>query len=269
MKAKGTSPEILLTNDDGINAEGLYLLYKGLSEHFRTSVAAPAYEQSGVSQAFTISSPITYTETVSAHGLSCTAINGTPSDCVKFTISKLLKKRPLLVVSGLNRGENSGVSSIYSGTVAAAREGCFFGIPSVAFSMAFGGEKHIKSAVKSAVKIVKKIMKNEIDFDGQKTFITVNFPACSPKKQKGIRFAKQSTAPFKEKYERRIGPNGNEYFWLFGSKKKNPPGSITDDSLLEDNYITVTPHSTDSTDYNTLKQFESAPDKLKGIVQHD
>ena len=131
---------ILLSNDDGYSSVGIKRLYEALISRHDVTVAAPQNEQSGIGHAFTFNKPICFAKLPETMGMNGYMVAGTPSDCVKFAISRLLNEKPDVVVSGVNSGENSGISGFYSGTLAAAREGAFWRIPSFAFSLCAGGE---------------------------------------------------------------------------------------------------------------------------------
>ncbi len=148
---------VLLTNDDGFYADGIRLLYEELIKNFSVTVVAPEHEKSGVGHAFTFNNPLHYTKSLESDPIKGYIVNGSPADCVKFAISYLLPQKPDIVISGINNGENSGLSAFYSGTVAAAREGAFWNIPSFAFSVC----KESFSCAKDYVSIVPSMIEED------------------------------------------------------------------------------------------------------------
>ena len=191
---------LLLTNDDGYSASGIRALHDALSESFDIVVAAPTTEQSGIGHAFTFNRPLSHFPLPPSVGMSGWAVNGTPSDCVKFAVSHLLSKTPDLVVSGMNLGENSGISSYYSGTVAAAREGAFWRLPSIAFSICSGSETYLADYCGMAHRILNHLALDPSTGGSKIVFYNVNFPNCKPSLCRGIRATRQSMAYFDDKY---------------------------------------------------------------------
>ena len=246
---------ILLTNDDGITAEGIACLYNALSAYFSVVVAAPDRERSGIGHAFTFNRPLHYEKQRAANGLEGYVVSGTPVDCVKFAVSHLLPKRPDVVVAGLNCGENSGLSAFYSGTVAAAREGAFWDIPSVAFSVCEEGERHMKAYAAVAADILREIVAGEKRKKSHRVYYNVNFPHCAPRKSDGILVTTQSMAFFDDRYktvdvETHHTKKG---FIIYGEKKDLEKGNSFDSRALMNGYITITPLCFDATAYGALR----------------
>lgn len=232
-----------MTNDDGYDAPGLRSLHAALSAEYDVVVAAPEQEQSGISHAFTFNKPLHYRELPSELGMKGYSVKGTPSDCVKFAISHLLPARPDLVVSGMNAGENSGISGHYSGTVAAAREGAFWRVPSVAFSMCAHATEFVDAYSRKALDILRSIEKNGPGRNGCCVFYNVNFPDCSPASCKGVKVTRQSLAFFDDRY-RRVAADG---YVVYGDKKDLETLDTFDSRALLNKYITVTPLCFDAT----------------------
>ncbi|MEW6041421.1 MAG: 5'/3'-nucleotidase SurE [Elusimicrobiota bacterium] len=249
--------QILLTNDDGVTAPGIWHLSKALSDIGDILIVAPEKERSGVSHAFTYNNPI-YIREERINGKRAFSINGTPSDAVKIAVSKICKKRPDFLFAGINAGDNTGVSCYYSGTVSAAREGCFWRIPSIAVSVKRIEEESFSFAADRTRDLLQKLINKEIIFDAAKVLLNVNFPNCVPEKIRGIRVTRQGISPFRDDYEKRINPSGNPYYWIFGKKEESKlPGE--DDVEIKKDMITITPLALDSTDeffYNTYKGME-------------
>jgi 5'-nucleotidase len=239
---------ILLTNDDGYAAPGIRRLHDVLALEHDVTVSAPHTEQSGIGHAFTFNRPLHYTTLPSELGMRGWAVGGTPSDCVKFAVSHLLTQKPDIVVSGMNIGENSGISSYYSGTVAAAREGAFWRLPSIAFSVCSNAaERHLVAYCEKAGKLLDRIMTMRPVDNGRIVFHNVNFPACSPDDCKGVKVTRQSLAFFDDRYRRADGPSSQEEYVVYGDKKDIEPQDAFDSRALLNNYITVTPLGFDAT----------------------
>jgi 5'-nucleotidase len=245
---------ILLVNDDNIHAKGIRYLATHLSKAHNVTVVAPKEEMSGVSHAFTIFSPL-FVETVDlGSSIDAYAVSGTPSDCVKIGIRKLCAVIPDLIISGLNCGENSGISAFYSGTVAGAREGALFGIRSIAVSTSNYSDDMYVYAVKWLDNFLAKLSYKEFDFEGDRTFLNVNFPYCHPDKILGTRLTQQGITPFRDDYEKRTSPSGKHYFWLHGDKPASA-NSLDDETALTQGYVTITPLTLDMTDNNFLENY--------------
>ena len=194
---------LLLSNDDGVRAPGLKALHDALRKDFQVVVAAPDTDMTGVAHAVTLRTPLSYETLPPENGMVGFKIFGTAADSVKFTVSQLLAKRPDIVVSGMNPGENSGISVFYSGTVAAAREGAFRSIPSFAFSISDGGWEHLQEYCQRAATLVEQILSLQSPELGESrncTYYNINFPACAPESCRGVKVVRQSFATFDDRY---------------------------------------------------------------------
>lgn len=256
VRKKSVKPVILLTNDDGVQAKGLWHLYGALVTSARVVVVAPEKEQSGVGHAFTFNTPLHYCK--KRFGDKCLGyiVSGTPVDCVKFAISFLLNKRPKVVVAGLNYGENSGLSAFYSGTVAAAREGAFWNVTSLAFSVCQGGESYMKTYAKIGVDILHAIIEEEEGRLKRSVFYNINFPACDPKKCRGIKITAQSMAFFDDRYETIdvLTHHTKKGFVIYGEKKDIEASDGYDSRALINKYITITPLCFNATAQRSMKR---------------
>jgi 5'-nucleotidase len=233
--------KILLTNDDGIQAPGLVALAVLLSAENDLTIAAPDIERSGVSHALTISRPIFVSETIVADRMGF-AVSGLPADCVKLGIDRLVKNRPDLVVSGINRGANTGVNIFYSGTVAAAIEATFAGIPAIAVSIdSFAPLDYLFSAqfVANLIRIIQnqKLPGNIV--------LNINIPDLPESRIQGVRLTRQSRRRYKDRYLRRQTPNGKPYYWLDGDAPEQMDDERIDDCALAKGWISITPLSAD------------------------
>jgi 5'-nucleotidase len=244
-------PILLLTNDDGMFAPGIRVLYEKMVGDATVIVVAPDREQSGVGHAFTFNVPIHYEKTAADHVPPGYIVSGTPVDCVKFAVSHLMKKHPDVIISGLNLGENSGLSAFYSGTVAAAREGAFWDITSIAFSLCIEGKEHLDAYAAMTPAIMKQLVlaDKKRNKKEDRIFYNVNFPACKPSNIRGIKVTQQSRAFFDDRYERievathRTG----EGFVITGEKIDIEKSDDYDSRALMNGFITITPLSFDAT----------------------
>lgn len=250
---------ILLTNDDGIFAPGLRALLEELRTVGTVTVVAPATEQSAVGHSITLMQPLLVQEVFDEHHQRIGwGVEGRPADCVKLAITQLLPKPPDLVVSGINAGSNAGINVLYSGTVAAAIEGAFFGITSIAISLEYKKPPKLnfpKAAILGRQMVEQILTKNPQP--GQ--LFNVNIPALDDGPPLGIRVARQGTAPYDEKYDRRTDPRGRTYFWIASDVTCPPAIGESDVRDLASRFITVTPlhfNLTDPTRLEEMKQWD-------------
>lgn len=245
---------ILLTNDDGIYADGIAALYRSLRKLGQVTVVAPDREQSSVGHGITLSHPIWFKKVIRRGLFSGYGISGTPADCVKFAARLILDKKPDAVVSGINLGSNDGCSVFYSGTVAGAREGALMGIPSLAISLATFIDPDYRSAADLGARILKILLKNKL-VSG--TFLNVNVPNIKARLIKGIRFTRQGTDPIHGDFRKRSDPQLRKYYWMTGKLGRIRKDLDVDTYALRCNYVTVTPIRCDITDYETLEQLRN------------
>lgn len=237
--------KILLTNDDGIYAPGLAAMERQLRQLGDVTVAAPLTEQSGVGHAITYLTPLmareVFTEDQRRRGW---AVEGSPADCVKLAICALLPERPDLVVSGINSGMNAGINVLYSGTVAAAIEGAFFGITSIAVSLEYHDAPRYDIAAEKATAIIKRLLaqKNSAGY-----LYNLNIPMRALANPAEVKTVPMATAPWGEDFQARLDPRGRPYFWANGMQPDPPPGATTDLSELRQGNITLTPLDFDMT----------------------
>jgi 5'-nucleotidase len=254
MSDCGDALNVLLTNDDGIDADGIWDLHRELAAMATVTVAAPEREQSGVGHAFTFTTPLHYERQRMRDGRDGFLVCGTPVDCVKFGISFLLKERPDAVVAGINAGENSGLSAFYSGTVAAAREGAFWNIPSFAFSLCKGGEHYRRDYAAVAADLLRDLLACERTKKSHKIYYNINFPPCSVKECRGIRVTSQSMAFFDDRYET-IDVESHRTkkgYVIYGEKMDIEASDEFDSRALISRYITITPLCFDATAHEHL-----------------
>jgi len=234
---------ILLTNDDGIYAEGIYAAYKALIKFADVTVVAPAAEQSSVGHGITLFSPLFLREISIKHRFDGVAVSGKPADCIKWAMNVLLKdKKPDMVISGINSGSNDGCSVFYSGTVAAAREGALMGIDSLAVSLDSFEGLDFSIAAQYTAKFAKWVYKNKLPSG---TFLNINVPLGKPK---GIRLTRQGTERIHETFEKRKSPHGQDYYWMGSRIPVHKNDNTIDSYALKNKYVTVTPIQSDLTD---------------------
>lgn len=257
MKVTKTErPLILVTNDDGVHAAGMAALIEAVSEFGDVVAVAPQVSQSGMSHALTLKSPLRLKKIREQKGIIVYELNGTPVDCVKMAFDKILPQMPDLLVSGINHGSNSSLSSIYSGTVAAAREGAINSIQSIAFSNTNYADDADFEFMKSYVKkIVKDILDNGLN---KGTFLNVNAPHLDPLNIKGIKICRQAQGVWVEEFDQRQDPMGTNYYWLTGYfNNAEPDDEDTDEWLLKNNYITIVPLKFENCDHQEVANLKT------------
>lgn len=245
--------QILLTNDDGIYAPGLAALERQLSKFAEVNVVAPATEQSGVSHSITFLSPLICKEVYEGDRRRGWAVEGSPADSVKLGIFEFCPQRPDLVVSGINGGLNAGINVLYSGTVAAAIEGAFFGITSVAVSLEFDEHANFDRAAALACDIIQQILENK---DSRPQLYNLNIPTAAIDNPRGPRVVPMGVARYGEHFIKRTDPKGRSYYWAT-NEPPPPPGDVeTDLTALEKGFITLSPLYYDMTDTATLEEMK-------------
>lgn len=244
-------PLILVTNDDGYRAKGIRALIEAVKPFGRLVVVAPAEAQSGMSHAITVKYPLRLEKYEETEDLLFYICSGTPVDCVKIAMNQLFKNKPDLLVSGINHGANSSSSVVYSGTMAAAIEGCLYEIPSIGFSLLdFSKDADFSSCIKPARAIVDNVLKQGIK---PGTCLNVNIPNIPESEIQGIRICRQNRGVWREEFDKRTDPNKKEYYWLTGEfYNLEPEADDTDEWALHHHYISIVPVQTDLTSYSSL-----------------
>ena len=249
-----TEKMILVTNDDGIYTDGIYWLWEAVKDFGNVLVVAPDTEKSAVGHAITITNPLRTTHVNRRGGFRGYAVHGTPADCVKIAVRSILKSPPDLVVSGINYGANVGTNVIYSGTVSAATEGTFLGIPSVAVSI----DSHHPEDFKPAMDITQNTLNKVLEFGlPEGTLLNVNVPDIPGAMIKGTRITTQGNAYFRDRFEKREDPRGNIYYWMTGESIDPDLSGNTDNWALKDGYISVTPIHYKLTNKTFMSDLES------------
>ena len=246
---------ILITNDDGIYAEGLLVLKNALEKVGKVLVVAPDRPRSACGHSITLHKPLRAEQVKLADGSTGYASNGTPSDCVSLALLGLAEDNIDLVVSGINRGPNLGWDLTYSGTVSAAMEGAIAGVQSFAISVAsYMMEVDYSAAAQFAVKIAKILSVSKLP---ESTLLNINVPDLSSSEIKGVQITKQGKRRYTGSIEKRSDPSGRAYYWLGGDLPVDSLDEGTDTKAVADDYISVTPVHLDLTDYKALESIST------------
>jgi len=251
---------ILVTNDDGIYAPGIKMLWQELSRIGKVAVVAPDSERSATSHAITVNHPIRVDEFCVAKDNICGwRISGTPSDCVKIAVEALLPEPPDVIVSGINQGPNLGTDVIYSGTVSAAIEGAMHGIPSLAISLDSwlpSTADDFRPAAVFAVRLVQLLQDHALP---PNTLLNVNVPALPEDRIQGVAITKLGVIRYKNTFEKRQDPRGRIYYWMGGDVMDTANEPDSDVEAVKSGKISVTPIHFDLTNYaiiNLLKGWD-------------
>lgn len=248
-------PTILISNDDGIEADGIGALTRAIRKFANTIVVAPHTQQSAVGHSITMSNPIRVRKNLIDKNFWGYAVEGTPADAVKLAVRTLLKDKKIdLLISGINQGSNTAINIIYSGTVSAATEGTILGIPSIAISLTSYVYKDFSFAANFTAKLAKIVIKNGLP---KGTLLNVNVPAVKESKIRGVKITKQGKSFWNDRYLKRSDPNHREYFWLTGKMKKLDETINFDQKAIDENYISITPIHYDLTDYEMYQKLKN------------
>ncbi len=245
---------ILVCNDDGITAPGIRNLIEVAREFGDVVVVAPDKPQSAMGHAITINATIRVNQMHSNDSLEY-ACSGTPVDCIKLAVNKILKRKPDLLVSGINHGSNASINVIYSGTMSAAMEGAMEGIPSIGFSLLDHSIDADFSASQHFARIIIRQALEEQMPSG--VCLNVNIPNTKIEIIKGIKICRQARANWEEEFDERFDPNGKPYYWLTGVFRNFDDGIDTDIWALENNYVSIVPCQFDITAHSTLQHFKN------------
>lgn len=244
-------PQILVTNDDGIQAPELAVLVAALRKAGDVWVYAPDRQQSAVGHSVSLHRPLRVTKVKERWY----RVDGTPTDCVMLAVRKLLDTRPDLVVSGINPGANLGDDVTYSGTVAGAYEGMLLGIPSFAISMVRYAPKHFDSAATFALKLARHVLERGLPPD---TMLNVNVPDLPYDEIEGVEVVRMGRRDYQDEIVRRVDPRGGTYYWIGGAEPSHVTESGTDFDAIERRRISVTPLHRDLTNHGAVRRLELA-----------
>ncbi|PTP83053.1 5'/3'-nucleotidase SurE [Vibrio splendidus] len=236
--------KILLSNDDGVHAQGIHELANELRDLAEIIIVAPDRNRSGASNSLTLEQPLRVQEITE----NTYSVQGTPTDCVHFALNELLKNdMPDLVLTGINHGANLGDDVLYSGTVAAAMEGHFLGVQSVAFSLV--GKKHFKTAAAIARRIVEQHLANPIPTN---RLLNVNIPDLALEQLSGAQVTRLGARHHAEDMIKQKDPRGHDIYWLGPPGKEQDAGEGTDFYAIEHGFVSVTPLQVDLTAHESL-----------------
>lgn len=244
---------ILLTNDDGIYAPGLRALEAELRKLGDVEVVAPAVEQSGVGHSVTFLSPLVCKELFDGDKRRGWAVEGSPADCVKIGIFEFCKTPPDVIISGINGGLNAGINVLYSGTVAAAIEGAFFGITSVAVSLEWNEHAKFNRAAVLARGIIEQILAKK--GPGPQLY-NLNIPTAAVERPSSVRVVPMGVARYGEHFIKRIDPRGRPYYWATNDPPPARTEIETDLTAIEQGFITLTPLDFDMTKRPVLEEMK-------------
>jgi len=238
----------LLSNDDGIHAEGLQVLAARIRRLGRVTVVAPDQNRSGASNSLTLESPVR----IRAVDEEQYSVSGTPTDCVHIALTGMLERDPDIVLSGINHGANLGDDVIYSGTVAAAMEGRFLGLPAIALSLVCDeAPRHFHSAATAAVCLVEKLLRDPLPAD---TILNVNVPDLPLEDIRGFEVTRLGHRHRAEPCVETVDPRGRPMYWIGPAGEEADAGPGTDFNAIRRGCISVTPIHVDLTRYQALDQ---------------
>lgn len=240
---------ILLSNDDGYLAPGLGAMATALSETDAVTVVAPERDRSGSSNSLTLERPLRVHRAENGFYF----VTGTPTDCVHLAITGLLDEEPDMVVSGINAGANMGDDVLYSGTVAAAMEGRFLGLPAIAVSMTSYDPYHYETGVKAIAGIIDRLRVEPLQ---QKSILNVNVPDVPWDEIKGYRITRLGNRHKSEGVIRQTDPRGDDMYWVGPPGAAQDAGEGTDFYAVEQKFISITPLQIDLTRYDSLHYLE-------------
>ena len=245
-----SKPLILVVNDDGITAPGIKALVNAVKDLGEVVIVAPDSPQSAMGHAITINKPLRLKQVNYFGDIKAFHCSGTPVDCVKLAVDKVLHRKPDLCVSGINHGSNSSINIIYSGTMSAAVEASLEGIPSVGFSYCdYGMEADFTAAAHFAKMISESLLKFGIP---KHSLLNVNIPKLPLAEIKGMKICRQALAKWEEEYLERTDPFGRPYYWLTGKFVNYDHGQDTDEWALANGFVSVVPVQHDLTAHHVI-----------------
>lgn len=257
-------PLILVTNDDGVTAGGIKALIEVVKPYGDVLVVAPDQAMSGMSHALTVKVPLYLTNIHDEKGLKIYKTNGTPADCVKLALNKLVSRKPDYIVSGINHGTNSSVNLHYSGTMGGAREGALNGIPSIGFSLL---DYQADANFSAAIHFCREIF-NSVISHGMEAGICYNVNIPKGESINGIKVCRQTQGRWVEEFDERVDPRGRTYYWLTGHfENQEPKSEDTDEWALANNYVSIVPCSVDATYFPGIEKLRTTG--IEKIASHN
>lgn len=242
---------VLISNDDGIDAPGIFSLVQEIKKIANITVVAPDRQQSAVGHAITMNYPLRAVPFRKGDDFFGYAVDGTPADAVKLGVRFLLKTPPDLLISGVNHGSNTAISIIYSGTVSAATEGTILGIPSIAISLTTHGEADFSYAAKFAARLALVVVERGLPSG---TLLNVNVPPLPEDQIRGVKITRQGASTWDDTFDVRRDPTNREYFWLTGRLNVIDKEEDVDEVAVRSGFVSVTPIQYDLTNRNMLRQ---------------
>lgn len=248
------NPLIVITNDDGISAEGIRNLVEVASNYGQLLIVAPDKPQSGMGHAITVNNIIRLSKSRLFANFEAYSCTGTPVDCIKMARHILNGKQPDLILSGINHGANTSVNVLYSGTMSAAVEGAIEGIPSVGFSL---DSYDANADFSGSREVVKKVIETVIDKTLPRGIcLNVNIPDIPKDELKGLKVCRGAKAYWRDALTEREDQHGGKYYWLAGDFENLDQGQDTDLRMIANNYASVVPIHADMTAYDTISQLQ-------------
>jgi 5'-nucleotidase len=244
---------ILITNDDGIFAPGLWALQRVFARSHEVTVVAPDRERSAVGHGITLHQPLRAEPVAVGNGCRGIAVSGTPADCIKIAVLEIMENRPDMVVAGINPGANLGININYSGTVAAAKEASLYGITALAVSVQAADSEYYDEMARYVESLACRVAAAGLPFG---TFLNVNFPDMPVSETAGVRVCRQGVEMFPENIEKRVDPRNRPYYWQGCDAQTFHDNPDSDGSAVDANYIAITPLKCDTTDYLHLDTLE-------------
>ena len=256
MENEKRKPVILITNDDGITAPGIKNLIEAVKDLGKVVVVAPDKPQSGMGHAITIGVPLRLHKVNFFGDIEAYQCTGTPVDCVKLAVDKVLHSKPDICLSGINHGANHSINVIYSGTMSAAVEAAIESIPSIGFSLLdYSLEADFSAARKYARIIVEQMLRSTPE---KHCVLNVNIPIATIDEVKGVKICRQAYAKYEEDFIERVDPHGRKYYWLTGEFVNFDEGTDTDVWALANKYISIVPVQFDLTHYKQKEELEKS-----------
>ena len=248
-------PLIFITNDDGIFSKGIRTLVECVKPYGHIVVIAPDKPQSGMGHAITINNVLRMSKSVIFDDVESYTCTGTPVDCVKLGIYELMKRKPDLLLSGINHGANTSTSVLYSGTMSAAVEGAMEGIPSIGFSLAdYDSEADFTVAKKVVQMTLDKILEKPMPHG---VCLNVNIPQIKSSEFKGLKVCRAAHAYWEDRFDKREDQYGNPYYWLTGEFSNEDKGEDTDLFALGQGFASIVPVQFDLTAYHAMAELNS------------
>jgi len=244
---------ILVSNDDGYRAEGIQKLAAALRPLANITVIAPDRNRSAASNSLTLENPLRVYQEDAPDNEEHFSVNGTPTDCVHLALTGLISRNADMVVSGINHGANLGDDVLYSGTVAAAMEGRFLGLPAIAFSLVSSSNENMDTAARVAYDIVAKLEQNELSGD---TILNVNIPDIAYSEIKGFKVTRLGRRHMSQPSIPSQDPKGNTLYWIGPVGEEQDAGEGTDFHAIRHGFVSITPIHTDLTQYQSIKELQ-------------